>query len=338
MFGTQMGVGALQFLTRWDAGWWLMVAREGYPSSIPMGGGEPVKSQLAFFPLFPALARLTSTVLPVSVEVAAILVSLAAGAIAVVLIHRIALLVTTPAASRRAVVLFSFFPGSMVLTMSYSEGLMIALCAGCLLALLQERWGTAGVCALLATASRASALAIVPACLWQAVRAYRRGAGLRPLLAPALAPLGTLAFFGLLWARTGEPLAYLRAEEAWGSGLGLARAARVLLVDFVLAPFSDPLAATATLALLFAVVAGVILARRRGWPAVLSVYTFSLLAISVSSRMDGLRARDVLTAFPVFLALGDLPPGRWYRWAIPAFAGMLVLSLLCHQIGTWGQP
>ncbi|MCA1845035.1 MAG: hypothetical protein LC792_17940, partial [Actinobacteria bacterium] len=183
----------------------------------------------------------------------------------------------------------------------------------------------------------ASALALLPACLWPAVRAVRRGDGIRPLVAPLLAPMGTAAYFAFLWARIGDPLTYLHAEAAWKSGLGFGRPALALVGRFLRAPFTAPVPATATLSLLLAVAAGVLLVRRR-WPAVLSVYTFSVLAISLLTRTDGLRPRDLLTAFPLFLAVADVVEERWMRWVTPCSATLLALSLALHNLGPWRQP
>jgi hypothetical protein len=344
--GWRVGAGPLSVLSRWDAGWFLRVARDGYPDHVPTVAGHAVESTLAFFPLFPLLLRAMAFLLR-SEMLAGVVVALAAGAVATVAVHRIAVRLTgDPSRALRAVTLFSFFPGAMVLSMPYSEGVMVALAALCLLALLEERWWTAGLCAALATASRASALALLPACLWAAVRAVvraegawkgRRSARFRPLVAPLLAPAGALGYIAFLWFRTGDPLAYLRAEGAWNSGLGLGRPAFTMAGRFLRDPFGAPVAATATLALIFAVVAGVILVRR-GWPAVLSIYTLSVLGISVLSRTDGLRPRDVLTAFPLFLAAGDAIGERWMRWLVPASAGLLAVSLTFHNLGAWGQP
>ncbi|HLJ08146.1 MAG TPA: mannosyltransferase family protein, partial [Acidimicrobiia bacterium] len=336
--GWRIGVGPVSVLSRWDAGWFLRVAQEGYPSHVPLAGGHVVESALAFFPLFPLLLKVLAALTPLSDALSGVIVSMAAGAAAAVLLYRIALRLTDdPDRAVRGVVLFSFFPGSMVLSMPYSEGVMVALAAACLLALLEERWWTAGLCAALATASRASALALVPACLWAAVSAARRHRRLGPLIAPALAPLGAVAFFGYLRLHTGDALAYLRAEKAWDSGLSFGRPALTMLGRFLRAPFSAPQPATATLALAFAAVTGVVLLRRR-WPAVLSIYTFSVLAISVLTRTDGLRPRDVLTAFPLFLAAADVIEPRWMRLIVPASAAVLAVSLVSHNVGVWGQP
>src|SRR5438128_829027 len=74
----------------------------------------------------------------------------------------------------RPVALFCFFPGAMVLSLAYSEALMLALAIGCLLALLKERWVTAGVLGAFATATRPNAVALVAACAWAAGTAIWR--------------------------------------------------------------------------------------------------------------------------------------------------------------------
>jgi hypothetical protein len=337
--GMRVGVGPLAVLNRWDAGWFLRVVEDGYPHHVPTVAGQAVESTLAFFPLFPLLIKFVAFFTPLSNALAGVAVSVAAGAVTVAVVHRIALRLTGDSTrALRAVTLWAFFPGSMVLSMPYSEGVMVALAALCLLALLDERWWTAGLCAALASGSRASALALVPVCLWQAVQVYRRDRSLRPFMAPLLAPLGTVAYFLFLWAHTGDPLTYLHAEAAWNSGLtGFGEPALHMAWGFVRAPFTEPMAATATLSLVFAAVTSVILVRRR-WPSVLSVYTFTVLMIAVLTRTDGLRPRDLLTAFPLFLACADVLNERWMRYAAPASAALLAVSLTFHNLGSWAQP
>jgi hypothetical protein len=298
---------------------------------------EQAASLRAFFPLYPMLIRAIAWLPGVSEPLAGIGIALASGAVAVALVYRIALRLTDVAGARRALLLFSFFPGALVLSMPYSEGIMIALSAATILALLDERWLTAGICAALATATRASALGLVPACLWVAVQAYRRGGGWRPFVAPALAPAGAAGFFAYVWVRSGDMFAYFNAEKAWGSGLGFGAPALKLAAEFVRAPFSAPLATTATLSVIAAVV-GVAVLLRRAWPPVLSVYSLSVLGISVLCRIDGLRPRDLLTAFPLFLAVGDRLPGNRYQHLTVALGMLMAFSLVFHNLGSWGQP
>ncbi|HKN40392.1 MAG TPA: hypothetical protein VJ456_14950, partial [Acidimicrobiia bacterium] len=89
--GLRVGGGPMPFLNIWDAGWFLAVARDGYPHRIPTAAGHAVQSTLAFFPLFPLLLKIVAVLTPLSDALAGVAVSLAAGAVAVVMIHRTAL-------------------------------------------------------------------------------------------------------------------------------------------------------------------------------------------------------------------------------------------------------
>lgn len=194
-------------LSNWDGVWYINAALHGYPHAA-----LHVQSTLGFMPLYPALIWLFSHVLFGSPALAGLLISLVGGAIATVLVARLAEEWWGEAASRRAVLFFCLFPGSIVFSMVYSEGLTVPLVAGCLLALSRRRWLLAGLLAGLATAVEPVALAVIPACVaaaWQELR--RRGLGdraaWRSLLAPILSPLGVIGFGLFLWAWTGTPLA-----------------------------------------------------------------------------------------------------------------------------------
>lgn len=230
-----------RFLAAWDGGWYLALIRDGYPQAVPEVAGQAAKSTLAFFPLFPAAARGIAWLLPVSDAVAALMVSLLAGAAAAVLVFLLAERLAGRAAAHRTVALFCFFPGSVVLSMVYSEALTVALAAGCLLALVDRRWLTAGVAAALATACRPNAIALVLACGWQAAMAIRERREWRSLIAPALAPVGILMFFGFLWLRTGELDAWLRVEhEGWNQQFAFGEPVLHAVAHFLRYPFADP--------------------------------------------------------------------------------------------------
>ena len=327
----------LSRLTSWDGGWFLLVVHAGYPTEVPTAGGHVVQSTLPFFPLYPIATRAVAWVLPGSDAWAAVTVSLACGALGAVLIHRLVGLVSDAATADRAVVLYCLFPGSMVLSWGYSEALMVVLAVGCLIALRQQRWLLAGVLASAATATRATALVLVLVCAWEAFTAIRRHGAWRPLVAPVLAPTGMLAYFGYLWAHTGDALAFLHAEEAWGVGPGLGRTTFRLAVAAVRSPWESPMATIATASLVFAIVTAVLLLRRP-WPPMLSIYSLGIVAFSVTSRVDGLRPRDVLTAFPLIVALAARVSDDWFRRIAWVFGVLLFVSTVLHGTGFWGQP
>ncbi len=118
---------------------------------------------------------------------------------------------------RRAVVLFCLFPGSVVFSMVYAEGMALALATGCILALQRRRWLLAGVLAGLATAVEPEAMVLVIVCAVSAlIESRRRGWRVRggaSLLAPLLSVTGVRAFAIYLWAHAGTPFAYTEAQR-----------------------------------------------------------------------------------------------------------------------------
>src|SRR2546425_7210902 len=80
-FRAWFGLGDLFFDTfaQWDSGWFLRIAQHGYD----------VKQTAAFFPFYPLVVHAVAEVVR-SYVVAGVLVSLASGATAVVILHRLA--------------------------------------------------------------------------------------------------------------------------------------------------------------------------------------------------------------------------------------------------------
>ena len=238
-------------LRQWDGKWYVLAAHNGYPHSIPTAYNH--WSTLGFEPLYPMLMWLGGEILPRGAEMSGVLISIVCGAIATVEMSILAERWWGRAASRRGVLFFCFFPGTIVFSMVYGEGLTLALIAGSLLCLEDRRWVWAGLLGGLATAVEPTAFAIIPACavvclreLWRAGRlpavgdAHGRGvlrvassallaaprtlrAGLRDrsarrsLMAPLLSPFGAIGFGIFLWFWVGTPLGSYKAQKiAWG--------------------------------------------------------------------------------------------------------------------------
>lgn len=300
----------------WDGNLYFQLIRDGYVEQ-PADEGT-----FAFFPLFPLTARAVAALPGIGTVEAGLVVGALAGCAAAVALWFLCRAVTYDGTADRAVALFSFFPGSFVLSMLYSEGLMIALSAGCLWALVRQRWLLAGVLAAFATASRPNAVVLVAACAWAAGLAVHRRREWRALVAPALAPLGILSFFGLLWARTGDPLRWFTVQrELWKE-----RVTPTALVDdvrvFVAAPFENT---NTTAVVLGAVVCavGLVLLWRSPLPSVLTVYSAGVVALAACSETLGARPRFVLTAFPLFLAFALRLQGVAFSAVLGASATVL---------------
>jgi Mannosyltransferase (PIG-V) len=184
---------------QWDSGWFLHIADHGYDS----------EQSTAFFPLYTLLAHAVAEVTRSSL-VAGVLVSLAAGGVGVVVLHRIARPLLGHAGADDTVLLMVLYPIAFVFTAAYSDGLFLALAAGSFLGAMQGRALTAGVLGGLACATRLVGLALLPALillLWP--RTPRDAVRLAPLL---LLPAAIGAYALYLDHHLGDAWAFLHAQ------------------------------------------------------------------------------------------------------------------------------
>jgi hypothetical protein len=194
---------ALETLARWDAGWFLDIARHGYSA----GQNSP-----AFFPFYPAIVGVVGRIFAGHYLLAGVVVSLAAGAVAFRLLDRLGTLKVGAQASRRALLYLALFPMSIFLGVPYSESLYLMLAVGAFLYAESGQLPLAGAfagCAMLTrTAGIALLMGLVILC-WQ--RRRERGAHVGLALALALAALYPL----FLWWKRGSPVAFLDAQRGW---------------------------------------------------------------------------------------------------------------------------
>jgi hypothetical protein len=324
-------------LANWDGRWFRALAVTGYPAHV-----AHAQTTLGFFPLYPALMRLLGGANYTGVTVAGLIISALGGLVATLLVQELATGWWGESAGRRAALLYSLFPGSVVFSMVYSEGLLLPLAAGCILALERRRWLLAGVLAGAATALEPDALAIVPVCAVAAALAVHRRREWRALLAPVLSLTGAAGFAAYLWAHTGTPLAnYYAQHYGWGEKsdvFALVHQARSLADEVSFAHFNHPtinLNLVAGLAGAVFLAAGVVLLvrRGRGISVEAAVWTAAVGLLTVTSEFVPPNPRLLITAFPVVVVFARV---RRPRLAIALNAilliGMSYLTLYGHTL------
>ena len=330
-------VGLASAVTPWDSSWYLSTAEHGYPATLPLVDGHLGQSNIAFFPLYPLSVRALHSVLGVSYRAAGLLVAGLAGLVAVILLRLLLQRLWGPEAADRGVVLFCFFPGALVLSLTYSEALMLALTIGALLALLSRNWFVAGVLAGLATATRPNAIALVAACAWASCAAIRTERDWRSLVAPLLAPLGFLAYQAYVWAHTGQADAWFQTQEGgWGERLAIG-ATFDKLSAFIGAPMVDVNITIAVAGTLFIVVTMVLLARARP-PGPVLAYTAGIVLLALLSQTLGARPRFVLTAFPLVTVLGRWLQGPAFSVAVACSATLLGSFAIVSVVSLLATP
>ncbi|MFF7330319.1 hypothetical protein ACIQU5_26965 [Streptomyces sp. NPDC090306] len=289
----------------WDSMWYLGIAAHGYGRTEHFRPGV-VHSDLAFFPLYPALVRTVAAITPLGDDAAGLAVSWLAACAAACGIYAIGAHLHGRAVGTALVVLWGLLPHSVVLSMAYTEPVLTAFAAWSLYAVLRGRWVWAGSLAALAGLSRpngfAVAAAVIVAAAWEAWR--RRGrVSHRLWTGAALAPLGWTAYVLWVGRRTGDLFGgYFRVQDLWGSRFDLGQGAlgfvRHLLLQGDRFVFPMVLVIVAAGVVLYAL----LVADRAPLPLV--VYSGVLLLVVLGgSGFFGSKPRFLLPAFPLLLPL-----------------------------------
>jgi hypothetical protein len=333
-------------LQNWDGGWYRALATQGYPHHV-----FHAEKTTGFFPLYPMVVWLLSRPLLLGAHthyfsvwnapiVAGVVVSGIGGLIATVLVQRLAAGWWGEDAGLRAAVLFCLFPGSVVFSMVYAEGIMIPLAAGCLLALQRRRWLLAGLLAAFATASEPEAVILILVCAVSAVLELRRRgwaerSARRALLAPVLAPAGLVGVLAFLWVWTGSPFAYTTTQHyGWKEKfdpLALVHLGIRLAHHVSFAHFNHPtINLNWPVGLGGAVILVVLLAlmfRIRGTISVEAwVWTLGIGFLAVSSENVPPNPRLLITAFPAVMVLAYYCK-RWAFGAVALVNGALLVGM-----------
>jgi hypothetical protein len=326
-----------QVLTSWDGAWYYRIIRDWYPTSIPPDiTYEMPEARAAFFPVYPMLVRVVDAVLPGGDVFAGLVLNTLLGAAAIWLVGLLAREVFGERIAYRAMLLMVFFPGSFVFSFTYSEATLIAVAAGCLLCLQRRQWLVAGVLALIGTGTRPNGLALVAACAVAALFAIRDRREWKALVAPALAPIGFIAFQWYLYARTGEWAWFRVQTEAWDEGTSFGWTAVKNTLEAFIHPLSSPTDIITAVSFLTMITLLVVMWKRR-LPAPWVAFTLVVLALMILPATVTARPRFLYTAFPAFIAVAAWwPEEREEAWGATIAMGAAGLVALTGLYGVLG--
>ena len=312
-------------LAAWDGGWYIIAAQHGWPHTVPTSGGFPAYSTLAFFPGFPMAIRAVHAV-GLSWIFAGFVASLIFQVAMVILLWQLVKEIWGETVADRGMLLFLFSPGALAFALIYSEPMLFAAAAACLLALRRRWWLVAGAAAAIGTAVRPVGVALVACCAWEAARAIRTERNWAAVAAPLLSPLGIAGWMGYLWAHTGSPFTWSKAEKAWDDSFDPFTLIKRFFFHEVTHTGQHLPRFLPEAGALFCIVALVLLWRAKG-PALLLVYSVVVVLIAASSKMVGLRPRLVETAFPLVLVFGYWLKGTLYS-AVLACSGVVLGTMV----------
>jgi hypothetical protein len=218
LLGSGTGVvegGPIEIWSRWDALHFFDVAQHGYAGP----GADP--NATAFFPGFPLLVRLGTTV-GASPVAAGLVVSALACVVAFAFLYQLGDDDLGEGGGRRAVAYLALFPTAVFLIAPYSEALFLAGAIPAFYLARRGRWSWAGVPAAVATSTRFAGVFLLAGLVAEFLRQrdFSRARLRAALGGLVLALLPLVAYVAYLWAATGDPLGFFVAQrEGWGRAL-----------------------------------------------------------------------------------------------------------------------
>jgi len=291
-------------LIRWDAPFYLALAKEGYPAPRE----EPPVYHLGFFPLYPLAVRTFERVLG-NFFWAAFAVSNLSALLAALLMLKLG--------GCRAALLFLATPGSHFLAYPYSEALFALALAAALVALKSERFGLAAVVGAAASATRPPGVAVAVALIAQAPRKLRNWA------AAAAALSGMIAFMAWCRERYGDALAFVHIQGHHRRELSLLGPMKAFL-----AFDQDPDYYLVAIACLF--VAVKMIRRTPAWTWI-TAWFLLLLPIATGTLQALIRYQAV--NLPLLCGVPTLVPGRGFRWVLAACLALMVFEAFLYGKG-----
>jgi hypothetical protein len=196
---------------RWDAGWYMHIAKRGYSFN-------PNKSSsVAFYPLFPYLARYLGALIG-SVPVAGLIIANASSVGAVYYLRRLGGLLHGDAVGKLAGILLLVFPTSLFLSSFYTEGLFVCLAAGAMFHYFRGNFLACGLLGFFAMLTRSTGLVLfIALALDLGVSVYRRERKPEARMAALLLiPAGLAVFMLIQYVQVGDPLAFSKTMKHWG--------------------------------------------------------------------------------------------------------------------------
>ncbi len=323
-YSDAQGVDIITNFTRWDAVWFINLSKTGYDYQ-----GKDVMSNVVFFPLYPAVVKILSSVTFSKPEFVGFVGNALFTIIASGLLFTYARKNPHLESAEFPVYAMLAFPTAIFLLAPYSESLFLLLSILYVTLLAKKQYGLALAIGLLASLTRSIGFLLVLFAIANAWK-YWKFEERWKLALPMLAPIGTFCFFLYEKFRFGSFFTYFNVESAWGRAfavnwdhlwLGSAAATSQFILDAAL--------------LLFVLACGAYFVRKKFY--IFGAYSVLIVLLPVSTGTLMSVGRYALAAFPLFFipALLRSPLARtaWFFCSVLLFGMTAMLFLQGHWAG-----
>jgi len=205
---------------RWDAGWYLQIARDGY--EFTAAAGSALQQNIVFFPAFPFFVRGVALLLGNhhgAYVLGGTVASLALFVLALAYLYRLSREFLTADQSATALWLLAAYPFAIFYGAIYSESLFLLGTAGAFHHFRRDELVRAGAFGLLVGLTRPNGFLL---CAPLAICAFERrppasqGLTLASATTAAMPVAGALLYSTFIWQLSGHPFAWVAGHAAWG--------------------------------------------------------------------------------------------------------------------------
>ncbi len=209
--GGKAATFGLEVFDAWDSVHYNSIVTFGY-EYLNDGKGH----NIAFFPLFPLIVRGVMK-LGMPFELAGVLVNNIAFIAALYCVYFWVKDFYGIEGARWSTAVLAWCPPSLFTAVIYTEGLYLFLSTAALRTFDQELYSWTALCGAMATATRPTGLALIPAFI---IAAWKEKRSPIAYLAGLATSLGILLFSLFCALDFGDPLAFIHAQKGWRSTLG----------------------------------------------------------------------------------------------------------------------
>lgn len=316
---------------RWDANWYMSIAENGYEWV------DGIQSNIAFFPLYPLLARAGGWLLGGRILSAGLLLSLVFLFAAMVYLYRLVEEDFSSDTAGRAVWFLAIFPTAFFFQSFYTESLFLLASIAAFYHARRGSWALAGTWGLLASLTRVTGVLLLIPLVWEYLSqnsfSLRR---VRPDISwLALVPCGLFAYMAYLNHQYQRPLLFAQIQvDAWSHEFTPFFSSLENDLHLFLAKTQEPWVIYEIITVFFLLALTV--AAFRYLRGSYSLYMLvSLVFVLVSGSVRSM-SRYTLVVFPVFILMALLAANRPARWSMSAFSlGLLGLTTGIFVSGRW---
>ncbi|WP_276348694.1 hypothetical protein [Daejeonella sp. JGW-45] len=304
---------------RFDSGWYEKLAREGYPQRQFT---DKDQETWGFMPLYPAVMSIVSGITGLSLFTSGLLISNFCTFLAMLFLYKLS--EEKFGKGIRTVTLLMISAGGFYLNIVYPSGLFVLLTTIVFYFSYKEKFAWALIIAGLASVTRIQGclLLIIPGI--EILLKYRQSSyKFLPAVLLGLLPMISLMFY--LYLTSGEPLAFIKIQHAWGSS-------DLFPLQGFLSVFSGVRpGGSLTNACFWVIILGSVLYCYKRLPLSYIIFTVLYVLISTSNELLYGSARYMLGMLPVFIAISISP---YYIRQIFILINILFLSLMISAFVT----